>query len=101
MPISGLVVTCDTSNGPIVDAVSILAAHPSVDVGEVSTHRIAIVVDTESKQQDQEIWQWIQGLPGVIDVNVAFVGFDDEGEVGVEVEVEVEVDEKHDHELVE
>lgn len=74
-----------------------LAAHRSVEVGEVSTNRIAIVVDSESKQHDQEIWQWVQELPSVIDVNVAFVGFDDD----TDGQVDSDAGDPHDRELVE
>jgi nitrate reductase NapAB chaperone NapD len=80
MPISGLVVAFDAGLGPHDDAIAQLAAHPSIDVGETNANRLAIVVESNSKEHDQEIWQWIQSLPGVIDINVAFVGFDDDEE---------------------
>jgi nitrate reductase NapAB chaperone NapD len=40
--------------------------------------RLAVVVDTASKDHDFEVWEWIGNLPGVSEIKIAFVGFDDE-----------------------
>ena len=78
MPISGLVVVLDGPSGPHDETISKLSAHPAVEVGDVSANRAAIVVESKSKRDDQEVWNWVQGLPGVTDIQIAFVGFDDE-----------------------
>ena len=77
MPISGLVVVFESSETLNDLAVEQLASHPSIVVGERERDRVAIVVDSESKDHDVEIWEWITSLPGVSDIKIAFVGFDD------------------------
>lgn len=78
MPISGLVVVLDAPNGPFPRTLRELRAHAAIEVGETTDNNIAIVVDSTSNQHDQEIWQWVQQLPGVLDIRIAFVGFDEE-----------------------
>ena len=80
VPISGLVVVLDSPSGPYPDTIQKLRAHPAIEVGDISDYKIAIVVDSTCKQHDQEIWDWVQDLPGVLDIQIAFVGFDDEPE---------------------
>lgn len=79
MPISGLVVVLDAPNGPFPDTLRELRAHAAIEVGETTDNNIAIVVESPSNQHDQEIWQWVQDLPGVLDIRIAFVGFDEVG----------------------
>ncbi|MEZ6074483.1 MAG: hypothetical protein R3C56_02060 [Pirellulaceae bacterium] len=77
MPISGLVVVLDAPNGPFLGTLQ-AAARPRGDRRwEITDNHIAIVVDSTSNQHDQEIWQWVQELPGVLDIRIAFVGFDE------------------------
>ncbi len=77
MPISGLVLVLDAPNGPFPGTLRELQSHAAIEVGETNDNSFAIVVDSISKQHDQEVWQWVQQLPGVIDIRVAFVGFDE------------------------
>ncbi len=77
MPISGLVVVLDAPNGPFPGTLEALRAHAAIEVGEMTDSNIAIVVESTSDKHDQEIWQWVQELPGVIDIRIAFVGFDE------------------------
>jgi nitrate reductase NapAB chaperone NapD len=77
VPISGLVVVLDAPNGPFLGTLQALRGHAAIDVGEITDNHIAIVVDSTSNQHDQEIWQWVQELPGVLDIRIAFVGFDE------------------------
>lgn len=75
VPISGLVVTFRSSVKEQVDSVDALRAFPEIDIGEAAGNKLAIVIDSESKRRDQEIWNTLQQLPGVIDVAVAMVAF--------------------------
>lgn len=77
VPISGLVVTFVASHTTPETLIQALEKIPEIEVGEFDEHRIAMVVDSETRQRDQEIWDAVQQLPGVSDINVAFVGFDD------------------------
>jgi len=78
LPISGLVVVFESSEALNILVVEQLANHPNIAVGERADDRIAIVVDTASKDHDVEVWDWIGNLPGVSEIKIAFVGFDDE-----------------------
>ena len=79
VPISGLVVTFNSPVKHHLAAVESLAAFPEVEIGQRGGSKLAIVVDSENKRRDREIWDAVQQLPGVIDVAVAMVAFD-EGE---------------------
>ncbi len=79
MPISGLVVTFASAVSDHADALVALAAIPEVDIGESSGSKLAIVLDSESRQRDQEIWDQVQGLPGVLSIAVAMIAFDEQG----------------------
>ena len=78
MPISGLVVVFESSEAMNDLVVEQLASHASIVVGERDHDRVAIVVDSVSKDHDVEVWEWISSLPGVNDIKIAFVGFDDD-----------------------
>jgi len=78
VPISGLVVTFRSSVTEHPEAVQALRMIPEIDIGESAGSKLAIVIDSESKRRDQEIWNTVQRLPGVIDLAVAMVAFDEE-----------------------
>ncbi|TWT84652.1 hypothetical protein CA13_61320 [Planctomycetes bacterium CA13] len=80
MPISGLVVTFGSSVAEHADSIESIAAIPEIDLGESAGSKLAIVVDSETKRRDQEIWNTVQQLPGVIDLAVAMVAFDETAE---------------------
>lgn len=79
MPISGLLITLDRDPAKRADALAALQRHPSIDLGEGEDHRIPIVVDTPSSDEDRAVWNWLHELPGVTFVDVVYVHFD-EGE---------------------
>ncbi|WP_390895543.1 chaperone NapD [Stieleria tagensis] len=76
MPISGLVVVFEGPTDRHADSLGQLASHPAIEVGQTNGHRCAIVIESHSKHQDQQLWEWVHSLPGVQNVSVAFVGFD-------------------------
>jgi nitrate reductase NapAB chaperone NapD len=78
VPISGLVVTFLSSAAEHSDAVEALRLIPEIEIGESAGSKLAIVIDSETKSRDQEIWNEIQKLPGVIDLAVAMVAFDED-----------------------
>ncbi len=82
MPISGLVVVFETSETLDDLAIERLASHPAIEVGQRQLDRVAVVVDSVSNEQDIEIWEWMRRLPGVSDIKIAFVGFDDDNKQG-------------------
>lgn len=78
VPISGLVVTFQSSITEHSEAVEALRTIPEIDIGESGGSKLAIVIDSETQRRDQEIWNTIQQLPGVIDLAVAMVAFDED-----------------------
>ena len=94
MPISGLVLGFDGPAQRFDQTLAAMRSHPYIEVGEVVANRCAIVLESTSKQQDQELWQWMRNLAGVVDIQVAFVGFDsrteDHADSGAELTTGVE-----------
>ncbi len=80
MPISGLVVTFASSVQEHADAIDSMRKIAEIDLGQASGSKLAIVVDSETKRRDQEIWNTVRDLPGVIDLAVAMVAFDQDNE---------------------
>lgn len=78
VPISGLVVTFQSSVSEHSEAVETLRTIREIDVGQSAGSKLAIVIDSETKRRDQEIWDTIQRLPGVVDLAVAMVALDEE-----------------------
>ena len=82
MPISGLVVVFESSEALSDQVLQQLFEHTAIEVGKRELDRVAIVVDSTSKEHDRQIWEWLQVLPGVSDIKIAFVGFDEVVDVG-------------------
>lgn len=78
MPISGLVVTFESPVDHHWATVQRLRETVEIEVGNAGGSKLAIVVDSENKRRDQEIWNMVRDLPGVIDLAVALVAFDEE-----------------------
>jgi len=70
MPVSGLVLTLSREESCRREALSALYEHASIAIGELVAHRLPIVVDTPSCEEDQAIWEWLQELPGVVFVDL-------------------------------
>ncbi len=77
MPISGLVVTFSSAVTDHSVSIEALDAIPEIETGAASGSKLAIVVDSASKDRDREIWDAVRELPGVVDVSVALVAFDE------------------------
>ena len=84
MPISGLVVTFASPVAEHAATVESLHQIPEVEVGDSGGSKLAIVVDSEHRRRDQEIWNIVRDLPGMIDLAVALVAFDADGEGGTQ-----------------
>lgn len=76
MPVSGLVVTFKQDVSEFPESVQRLEKDNCIEVGQANGPKLAIVVDTNSRDRDREIWHWVHTLPGVVNVEVAFVGFE-------------------------
>ncbi len=75
MPISGLVVTAPESAHSTV--LTELERRDSLTVGPATGPRIPVVVDSETVNDDRDMYFWIQSLPSVTQVEVAYLDFSD------------------------
>jgi nitrate reductase NapAB chaperone NapD len=80
MPVSGLVVSLCKEARPRAEAIEKMAQEPRITVGALAANRLAIVLDTASSEEDKQLWDWLNALPGVTFVQVAFVGYEPKGE---------------------
>lgn len=80
VPISGLVVTFRSSVTEHSETVEAIRAIPEIGLGDAAGSKLAIVVDSATKRRDQEIWNTLRQLSGVIDLAVAMVAFDEDAE---------------------
>lgn len=81
VPISGLVITFNSSVENHQETIDFLRGFSEIDIGPSGGSKLAIVVDSESKRQDQELWTAIRDRPGVIDLAVAMIAFDDDNKI--------------------
>lgn len=81
MPISGLVVTFHSPVEQMSESVDALRAIPEVELGQAEGHKLAIVVDSFTSHRDRAIWDAVQQLPGIADVAIAMIAYDEDVEV--------------------
>ncbi len=68
---------CATS--PDYSAVIVqIRQRPNFQAGSLQGLRLPVVLDTPDKETDKQCWCWINSLPGVHHVDVAFIHFEDE-----------------------
>jgi hypothetical protein len=77
MPVSGLVVVLSEDPQLRANAIGTLEQQSMVTMGVLQANRLAIVLETDSKAEDQQMWNWLHALSGVVMVEVAFVGFEE------------------------
>ena len=76
MPVSGLVVTFSDDKLIGDQAFIAIENNPQIQIGPRAEKRMAIVLDTDSNLEDRIVWDWLNTLPGVLFVDVVFVGFE-------------------------
>ena len=76
MPVSGLVVTFSDDKLISDQAFIAIKNNPQINIGPRQEKRMAIVLDTDSSLEDRILWDWLNTLPGVLFVDVVFVGFE-------------------------
>lgn len=104
MPISGLVVTlsppwdhppgqspasprdhasdhADASGVGHESVIEQIRNHPHLQPGPRQDLRLPVVVDTPDRETDKACWRWLNDLPGVHHVDVAFIHFEDDDPV--------------------
>ncbi|HRQ73914.1 MAG TPA: hypothetical protein PLU35_12890 [Phycisphaerales bacterium] len=75
MSISGLVVTLESDPQGAERAIRALRQDPRITLGDRAGERLAIVVETGSRFEDEEVYAALKSTPGVRFVDVAFVEF--------------------------
>lgn len=76
MPVSGLVITICEETRLREDVIGDLSQHPQMTMGEMEGNRLAVLLDTPTRADDKASLKWLESLPGVMMVEVAFVGFE-------------------------
>ncbi len=74
MPIVGAVLHLDPLVVGVVDA---LASKPQLELGPANGTRQPVVSCTDSRREDKALWRFIEALPGVMHVELAFADFSD------------------------
>lgn len=77
MPVSGLVVSLKSDPRLREEAIQAIRGESCIEVGVIAGRKMAIVVDTNSTDDDKRIWCWLGSLPGVAFVDVTMVGYDE------------------------
>ena len=78
MPVSGLVLTLSPGDGGQV--AQALGADPRVTVGERAAQRLPVVTETDTMGDHLDLWNELEGLDGVLQVELAFHDFSDVGD---------------------
>ena len=76
MPVSGLVVFLVDEQQLRADTLAAIDREARITMGAEEGNRLAIVLDTASNDEDRQLRDWLGSLPGVLFVEVAFVGFE-------------------------
>ncbi len=79
MPISGLVLTV-ADEVSIDQILSSLSECPAVTPGPVNGRKIAIVTETDGREEDKQLWKTLQDISGVFHIDVAYIQFDENEE---------------------
>jgi len=84
MVISGLVLTLRAqSNASLVDQIA--DAGPFI-VGQRTDHYLALTLEADSSSSMEDWHRWLQALPGIVNVEVAYVSFE-EGRITTPVDL--------------
>ena len=86
MSISGLLITLADDPNASEAVISTLKADPRIDVGERRGPYLPVVADTIGKHENQLLWDELNELAGVINVNLVFADQDDSTESNAHVD---------------
>jgi len=78
MAICALVITLSESPGLAHGALRRIAGDERLTLGRAAGSQLAAVLETASDDSDREALEWLQELPGVAQVEIASVFWDDE-----------------------
>jgi len=77
MPINGLLLTLSPDSGLAESARARIASRAEVSLGETNERWQALAVETPDVKAAHDFHEWLEALPGVEQVDVIYVGFDE------------------------
>lgn len=77
MPVNGLLLTLSPDPGLADSARSRIAARPEASLGDAWDRWQPLVADTPDVRAAHDFHEWLEALPGVEQVDVIYVGFDE------------------------
>lgn len=76
MPISSLIVkTVPSKIRDVADKLNTLAG---ATVSDIHAENIVVITETKKQGDDQELWETIEGIPGVLKCDLIYHNFEDE-----------------------
>lgn len=80
MPVSGLVLTIFPAS--LIEIKRHLAPDPRFTPGELQGHHLPVVFESETLEEHRTAWRWLEELPYVCFVELAYHDFSDMEELG-------------------
>lgn len=77
MPVNGLMLTLSTDSARAADALEAISEHQGVETGELQQRWLPVVTDASSEHDARDLHGWLEGLPGVDQVDVILVSVDE------------------------
>lgn len=75
--ISGIVAYLKFDEPLVEESLSQIDQHPAFELGERSGHRVPLVLETNGPGESRDALDWINDLPGIEHVDVAYVHLED------------------------
>ncbi len=77
MPVNGLLLTLSPDPEIADAALARISTRPEVSLGDAQDRWQPIAVDTPDVRAAHDFHEWLEALPGVEQVDVIYVGFDE------------------------
>lgn len=77
MPVLGAVLYLEDDIALKNSALRFLGNHPKITLGQEKANRLPVVLESETRDEEKQIWAELQVLPGVNFCSVVFADFSD------------------------
>jgi nitrate reductase NapAB chaperone NapD len=77
MPVIGAVITLAADENACQQALRVLNADTTLDIGELNGRRLPVVIETSSTREDRARFKALHAIPGVLAAEPVFVDFSD------------------------
>ena len=78
MPVNGLMVTLSSDPKFAEQTLEEISGRGDLEMGVRQDRWLPLVVDTEGDREARDTHRWLEGLPGVDQVEVILVGFEED-----------------------